>query len=144
MDETKPCPYCGERVLATAIKCKHCGSDISAGVLAAKRQFTARPALAVAGVAILILFAVVWVVNLGSTGSPTAQGFTAADVERIEQDIRAQYAKRHEIVEQVGLIRESPTKVTGFVKIKRALLGTVMEQCTATWGIGGQYIWQCK
>ena len=28
---TKVCPYCAETVLAAAIKCKHCGSDLSAG-----------------------------------------------------------------------------------------------------------------
>ena len=25
MEETKPCPYCGERIFTTALKCKHCG-----------------------------------------------------------------------------------------------------------------------
>ncbi|AQW70709.1 hypothetical protein B2J77_09270 [Pseudomonas parafulva] len=25
----KDCPYCGEEVLAVAIKCKHCGSDLT-------------------------------------------------------------------------------------------------------------------
>lgn len=25
----KDCPYCGEEVLAVAIKCKHCGSDLA-------------------------------------------------------------------------------------------------------------------
>ena len=26
--ETKTCPFCAEKVLAAAIKCKHCGSDL--------------------------------------------------------------------------------------------------------------------
>lgn len=28
--ETKTCPFCAEEVLAAAIKCKHCGSDLTA------------------------------------------------------------------------------------------------------------------
>lgn len=27
----KHCPYCGESILESAIKCKHCGSDLNGG-----------------------------------------------------------------------------------------------------------------
>jgi 4-amino-4-deoxy-L-arabinose transferase-like glycosyltransferase len=27
--ETKACPYCAEDILAVAVKCKHCGSELS-------------------------------------------------------------------------------------------------------------------
>ncbi len=28
-EETKKCQYCGETILKIAIKCKHCGSNLS-------------------------------------------------------------------------------------------------------------------
>lgn len=29
VNKTKACPFCGEEILAVAVKCKHCGSDLS-------------------------------------------------------------------------------------------------------------------
>jgi hypothetical protein len=37
MDEYKRCPYCAERVLAEARKCKHCGEIIDRRLRAARR-----------------------------------------------------------------------------------------------------------
>ena len=49
MNETKACPYCSEQVLATAIKCKHCGSSIDGPSGAIKKQFKMSPAFVVLG-----------------------------------------------------------------------------------------------
>jgi hypothetical protein len=38
MEPEKRCPYCGERILAVAIKCKHCASDLSVSPSAPQRQ----------------------------------------------------------------------------------------------------------
>jgi hypothetical protein len=41
-EETKKCRFCGEEILAVAIKCKHCGSNLSENVSA--MSTTSRPA----------------------------------------------------------------------------------------------------
>ena len=46
-------------------------------------------------------------------------GFSEADIEQTKQSIRSEYEKRPGLtVVAVQMIKESPTKLTGFVKIK--------------------------
>ncbi len=33
---SKPCPFCGEQILTVAIKCRHCGSNLTPGALQAQ------------------------------------------------------------------------------------------------------------
>lgn len=141
---TKPCPYCGEEILAVAVKCKHCGSTLSGPSNAARSQLRMRPGFAVAGAIILILIGVGLFFNWNETGSMTGHGFSDQDVTKCEQSIRDEFAKRGLKVEEVHLIKKSATELAGLVKLRAPLLGSIEKSCTATMGDGGQYIWQCQ
>ncbi|MCX7006899.1 MAG: hypothetical protein NTY53_06570 [Kiritimatiellaeota bacterium] len=54
--KTRPCPYCGEAVLAVAIKCKHCGSDLTAG----GEELAGTNALSVLIIVLLVLLGMFW------------------------------------------------------------------------------------
>jgi hypothetical protein len=148
MSETKACPYCGEQILAVAMKCKHCGSMLggqpSAAVSAVTNQFKMRPGFVVAAVVILGIFGAAWGYNWTQTGSMSGNGFTDADIANVTQSIRAEFSKRAGVtVQDVQMLRESPRRLEGFVKIKVPLIGTVDKSCTATMGDDGRSIWQC-
>jgi hypothetical protein len=154
-DATKPCPYCGEQILAVAVKCKHCGSmlgDVPGGGAAAavKKQFGMRPAFAVLGAVILALFGAAWFYNWSQTGSLMGKGFSDADVASTEQDIRSEYEKMTKglgvkVDVEAHMQRESPRKLTGFVKIKMPKgVASMSKNCTATMGEDGKSFWQCQ
>ena len=102
MNETKACPYCSEQVLATAIKCKHCGSSIDGPSGAIKKQFKMSPAFVVLGGIVVAIFGAGWAYNWQKTGTPSGIGFSDEAISSIERDIRDEFAKRSGItVEEV-------------------------------------------
>jgi hypothetical protein len=84
MESEKRCPYCGERILAVAIKCKHCASDLSASPSAPLRQTqsTADFGWALLGIPVagtLLIWG--WVLNLSMFQGPGgATGLVVATV----------------------------------------------------------------
>jgi len=143
--ETKPCPYCGEQTLAVAVKCKHCGSAIGSASNAVKSQFKMRPMFSILALIVVSITGAVFAYNWRQTGTVSGQGFTDADISNIELSISAQFAKPDRVtVENVKMIRESPNRLTGFVKLRMPLLGSIQKTCTATYGDRGTSIWQCK
>jgi hypothetical protein len=148
MSETKACPYCGEQILAVAVKCKHCGSMLSGqqnvAVGAVKNQFKMRPGFVVLSIVVVAILGAGWIYNWTRTGSMSGNGFTDEDIAKIKQSIRAEFSKREGVtVEDVQMLRESPRKLQGFAKIKVPLLGSIDKACTATMGTDGRSMWQC-
>jgi hypothetical protein len=70
--------------------------------------------------------------------------FTPDDIERIEEQVRADFAKRDGIrVIEVSLIKESKTKLTGFAKLKVGEL-EVTRNCEAFLGEDGAEVHKCQ
>lgn len=79
------------------------------------------------------------------TSTPSVRGFTQADVAKVEQSIRTEFAKRDGLkVQDVKLVRESPARLVGNVTVSIPSLGVVEKACNASLGNRGQPIWQCN
>ena len=98
----------------------------------------------VVAVAMLSLLAAGYAYSRYQTGPLSVRGFTDADVALVEQSIRTEYARRNGLkVADVKLTRESPTRLTGSVKVDVPSLGMVEKACGASLGDRGQPIWHC-
>jgi hypothetical protein len=81
----------------------------------------------------------------GQTSAPSGRGFTDADVARVEQSIKTEFERRTGLrVEAVKMVKELPTRLTGFVKIRTESLGTIVKTCEASLSDRGLPIWQCS
>jgi len=79
------------------------------------------------------------------TQAPVARGFTEADVAKVENSIKTEFARRSGLnVESVKMVKESPARLTGVAKIRTPSLGTVEKTCEATLSERGSPVWQCN
>lgn len=93
---------------------------------------------------VLAVIGAAFATNWTRTGALSGKGFTEADVANIEQSINAEFGRPPSVkVEQVKMLRKSPTQMTGFVKIKLPLIGELQKSCNAKLAEDGQTLWQC-
>jgi hypothetical protein len=81
----------------------------------------------------------------GQTRAPSGPGFTDADIAKVEQSIKTEFARRTGLsVEAVRMVKELPTRLTGSVKIRTESLGMIEKSCEASMSDRGLPIWQCR
>jgi hypothetical protein len=75
------------------------------------------------------------------------KGFTNAQIDEVKHSIKTEYEKNGATVTEVFMMRESPKKLVGFVKINVSFgiwdSRTVTQSCNATMG-EDSYMWRCE
>jgi hypothetical protein len=84
-------------------------------------------------------------VGAGCARTTSGRGFTDADVAKVEQSIKTEFARRSGLrVEAVKMVKESPTRLTGIAQVRTPSLGMVEKTCEAGLGDRGLPHWQCN
>jgi hypothetical protein len=104
-----------------------------------------RPVYSIAAVAVVAILASGYAYNRNQAGPVSGRSFSDADVAKVEQSIKTEFARRSGlIVDEVKLVKESPTRLTGVAKVKTSQLGTIERACDASLGERGQLSWECR
>lgn len=84
----------------------------------------------------------------GIFGPPPPPSFSPADVLAAKEQVRSMFSKQDFIIEEVELIRETPQKLSGYVKLKKPVKLfpdiRVTKQCTAIMGMDRRYTIDCR
>ena len=136
------CAKCGTENIEAVNFCKSCGNSFNAGGAAVPKETTGNETnnlmkivLGLVGVAALG-FIVLYVI-------PSMSGFSSEDIDNVKKSIRAEFEGRGLKVVEVAMIKESPKKLNGFAKVSVEGVD-IQKTCTATYGEGAQYLWQCE
>jgi hypothetical protein len=134
MEPTKRCPYCGEEILAVAIKCKHCQSDLTSpppkGALAPGPTPTAekkRSKGAQNFIVLLIVAAIVYFYAMGSgpDKNPQSTGNAPSVISFTAEELHQRYADNEVLTDQQ--IGNSKVQVVGTIEsIDKNFVGHVV------------------
>lgn len=70
-------------------------------------------------------------------------GFVKQDIDKMKEDIAAEFQKKGVQVKEVEMIIESPKKATGFYKGE--IYGVeIFKKCSAVYGEESRIIWSCE
>jgi hypothetical protein len=135
------CSRCAIEIASGSDFCSKCGQQVGASG-SVKPQ---KPVVRSGFIVVLLLILAV----LGAFVYFAARQERAGDTANIAAAIRSDYEKRGFTVEQVSMIRESNTRLSGFVKFRKStgLLSKVQltKNCVATQDVDtSQFIWECK
>lgn len=74
------------------------------------------------------------------------QGFSSADIDRIQGEIREEFAKRLGVqVVSVDLVRRNRGEAVGFARIRIAEAEEIAVPCQASMDpSSGRYVWHCS